>query len=778
MKKLGNQLFILVFFLFGIVQSDCLSQSEANLYVIDPLETWWDTDPGTIASAQFTFRPQGVYMEVGMYLKFSAKGSSLESNEDVLETSLEFRLPEGSLVTDSWLWIGDEIIQAAVEERWEAERIYNEIVGRRVDPSILTKYDDFYLLNVYPLEPDSTRRVKINYLTPLQWSSGKASIPVPVDILASSNLPIEDLSFIYFPKESFSNPNFVGLERNNFIDIHHAEFGRTKVLDIDHSKLPKELNLEVDVKMNNGVFISNYKDENKEYYQIAMLPHEAFDIEIPSKHILFVLDYDTNRTSLEQSDLLGILKSQIEDQLDDNDFFNIMLPYTDLIALSGNWIKSTQENVNNTFNLLEENFNEFVGQENFTELLFSTKDLIESENSTTDIIVLSLNEEIENTRKADELLDQVKEFISPEKVRMHFIHYQDKFSNYEWNYFYDNKDYVEYWKSELPNYYFYENLAEYTNATNQYLFDFNNLEQLISRSIHSISNLTGKPKISNLIDGNCFDQYDVFQEVSQFNTSTIVKVGRCKGGQLTLNLSAETQDGDQIQSIHLDSGHVNPGNEVTKISYFGNFILSLERLYNPYLWLTTQGIETIIDFSKRFRVLSNYTAFLALEKEIGGFVCEHCVDETDPNDKTPESIGGRINDGSNDVDLNNMIFDGGNRGSDLEPKEGDEVVTSTTELELLIKSNIKAIPNPFSNSIEITIKNIGLKNLNHFELSILDINGRLIKKFSKDEIRRRGEDLIVNWNGNHTNGSQVHNGIYVVTFNTPGLKSSLKLVKV
>src|SRR4030067_84503 len=106
------------------------------LYVRDP--RGWKGGQGTIEEAVISVRPKGLYMECGLYLTFSARGLNM-TNQDTLEVEFYFDLPKEAIVHDSWLWIGDEIIRAAIMDKWTAASIYEDIVKRRRDPSILYK---------------------------------------------------------------------------------------------------------------------------------------------------------------------------------------------------------------------------------------------------------------------------------------------------------------------------------------------------------------------------------------------------------------------------------------------------------------------------------------------------------------------------------------------------------------------------------------------------------------------------------------------------------------
>ncbi|MCC6283395.1 MAG: hypothetical protein IT262_22510 [Saprospiraceae bacterium] len=53
-------------------------------------------------------------MECGLYLTFSARSVTFGTYGDSLEVVLNFTLPEGSFMHDSWLWVGDDMINAGI----------------------------------------------------------------------------------------------------------------------------------------------------------------------------------------------------------------------------------------------------------------------------------------------------------------------------------------------------------------------------------------------------------------------------------------------------------------------------------------------------------------------------------------------------------------------------------------------------------------------------------------------------------------------------------------
>ena len=55
----------------------------------------------------------------------------------MVEGIYEFTLPEGAIITDLVLWIGDKRVQGIIMEKEAARRVYDAIVRRRIDPALI-----------------------------------------------------------------------------------------------------------------------------------------------------------------------------------------------------------------------------------------------------------------------------------------------------------------------------------------------------------------------------------------------------------------------------------------------------------------------------------------------------------------------------------------------------------------------------------------------------------------------------------------------------------------
>ena len=180
-----------LFGLFFFVAFQAQVFGQFSYWVSDP-EWGWETPNATVESALFTVEPKGGYTELGIYLEFSAR-----SNEYLfrpwanLEVNYFFTLPEKALVTDSWLWVEEDIIRAQIMDRWTATTIYEGIVNRRRDPSLLVKESATeYHLQIYPLPNGSSRKVKITLLVPNEWTETDVfSSFLPEWVLYSGDVP-------------------------------------------------------------------------------------------------------------------------------------------------------------------------------------------------------------------------------------------------------------------------------------------------------------------------------------------------------------------------------------------------------------------------------------------------------------------------------------------------------------------------------------------------------------------------------------------------------------
>ena len=90
------------------------------------------------------------------------------AGDDRLEGTFRFLLPDGARLTGLALEVNGRLEEGSLVEREEARRIFQTVVDQMGDPALL-EWDGgaAVQLRVFPIEPNSTKRVVVRFLSPL-----------------------------------------------------------------------------------------------------------------------------------------------------------------------------------------------------------------------------------------------------------------------------------------------------------------------------------------------------------------------------------------------------------------------------------------------------------------------------------------------------------------------------------------------------------------------------------------------------------------------------------
>lgn len=292
-------LFTILFFSFN------LSYAHDNLVISDPLSGWSST--GTIDSATLSIKPKGAFFECGLYLDLSL-GQTYYS--DTTEIVLDFELPAESFITDSWLWVGNQIVKADLMDRGRATMIYEGIVKRRQDPSLLLKNSaTSYQLRVFPLASGEKRKVKITYLVPAKWANNHVLVNLPLNILKSSTT-MPALKIIAYEEANFKNPAL--FNQPTLFQYYTPDSKIAQLLpNILQSQSYNSLMVSYSSPMINGIFAAVYETApNEGYYQIALQPSAALNL-YPPRKIAFLLEHQDSETFFTPANLYAGIKAAI-----------------------------------------------------------------------------------------------------------------------------------------------------------------------------------------------------------------------------------------------------------------------------------------------------------------------------------------------------------------------------------------------------------------------------------------------------------------------------------
>ena len=98
-----------------------------------------------------------------------------------VEGIYEFTLPDGAIITDLVLWIGDKRMQGLILEKEEARQVYDDIVRQRIDPALLEQVTpNQFRLSIFPFPAKGSRRVEFEYMQLLESRSGTMEYSFPL----------------------------------------------------------------------------------------------------------------------------------------------------------------------------------------------------------------------------------------------------------------------------------------------------------------------------------------------------------------------------------------------------------------------------------------------------------------------------------------------------------------------------------------------------------------------------------------------------------------------
>ncbi|MGB3197778.1 MAG: VIT domain-containing protein, partial [Saprospiraceae bacterium] len=341
--------YALVLVLLNVVELSAFNQ----LRVLDP-RAQWRFGSGSIDSATIVTKPKGMYIESSIYMNLSAKKLGF-SQSDSLEIVFDFDLPKEAIVTESWLWLNPTtIIKGKLLDVWTASTIYENIVKRRTDPSILKKLGDtYYQLRVFPMNGNSFRKVKITYLMPLTISNNNFSELVAPDFIKTSYAPLTQFVWIFIPSNVDQKVNFIDVagKLDPLFEQNDPVFGHVYYKPVPLQAIDNKLRFSIGIDNPKSSYYSTFNHNNENYYQIAVNLSDLIS-DHQQKNILIGFDYFRDN-ALGKSSTLDILESKLLNSLKSSQYFNMSYVQNfDVKFTSNDWQLATPDNIKKAISIL------------------------------------------------------------------------------------------------------------------------------------------------------------------------------------------------------------------------------------------------------------------------------------------------------------------------------------------------------------------------------------------------------------------------------------------
>lgn len=295
--------------------------AQDNLRIRDPNLTW-KFITGGITQAEYIVRPGKNIVTCDLYLTYECKGNNFV-NDYQYELVHNFSLPVNTLITDSWLWVDTVIMKADILERNEAINIYEGVVNRRRDPSLLLKNSSTaYSFNIYPIFNNNTRRVKLRFEIPVELEKHERTFSLPTGLLLTAlTKPVVTIKVI--DDENYD----LTLDDNTPLElVNDSRLGmvyqavvtpetETITLKIKNEDSQPKLSYAVESESNPPVGL----------YQLSLHPSKVFEISThDEKNVLLLIDHDSIFSHLNKSAVILAVQDFIFQYLQPGDSLQIM----------------------------------------------------------------------------------------------------------------------------------------------------------------------------------------------------------------------------------------------------------------------------------------------------------------------------------------------------------------------------------------------------------------------------------------------------------------------
>lgn len=683
------------------------------LRIGDPRKSW-STEQGTIDEASLFVRPAGLFMEYELFLTFSSKGSSLTSNQDTLEVVLHFNLPEDAIVHDSWLWIEGEPVKAKHLDRWTASSIYENIVKRRRDPSILSKLSATqYELRIFPMAGNETRKVKITWLMPASLSHDLISSILPTEILNTSAIIPANFNVLAWESANMTNPQIVNDTELNFTaysKLHMGDYFETVIPSVKYT----DLRIGFSSSVSNGCYFSRSSQGTDGIYQLAIFPKVLFDSATVRKAAILV-DFDELNTTLKTNELLNLLKIEMLANLNRTDSFNLIFSNLKIMRYSEKWIAASSENIETAFKSYADSLSKFS---NLVSLIGNGIDFIKNNGNDGKIILVANSDQYTSYQGSNTIVTELLASMNP-KIQIHISEFQ---STHIFYFYINGKPYI-------GNEYLFSNLSKLTLGSYQRVFNDFSVSEVIRESFRNISESLHSFDLHTSVEsGFCYSRYTMTGNNNMaYSNRPILQVGKYKGNfPFVVEISGEYKNQLFSQKIIIPEENTLNIDTIAEEIWTGQYIKSLESGQQR-----NEIVSEIVSASLKERVLSQYTSFLCLEKNAQ--ICLTCWNDNNFNNNGP-------------------------------------VITTTEIAEV---DSIRAYPNPFVENITIELNCSNPEDIQ--ELAICNITGSVIRQFDADNIHSGNNRLT--WNGTDNRNVKVKAGVYLLVYQTTSGRKIIKLLK-
>ncbi len=503
-----------------------------------------------------------------------------------------FPIPKDAVIKKMGIFINGKETNAELLDKDKARKIYEDIVRKHLDPALLEYMGNgLYKVSIFPIEPNSEKRIKISYSELLSKDNGTIEYLYPLNTEKFSSKLLKSVSVnvnIHAENEiknvycTSHNTDIVYKSKNNVIVSYEEENVKP---DKDFRLYFNNTNEEI------GISLLTYKesDENGFFYLDINPGFQGLKNPIVEKDVTFVLDTSGSMKgdNLEQAKkaLLFCIGS-----LSEKDRFEIIRFSTEAENLFNKLSEANNKNITEAKDFIK-SF-EAIGGTNIEEALKKALSGNNNNKRPHFIIFITDGKPTIGQTGEKELIDMVKK-LNTDQLRIFTFGI-----GYE------------------INTHLLDKITQETRSFRSYITPDDNIEMKISNFFIKIQypvltdiklNINGKVQL--------FKQYP-FDIPDLFKGSSINIIGQYKGnGEISLTLEGMINSEKQSYLYNINFPDKNLKNDEISTLWASRrvgYLLDQIRLNGE----SKEIIEEITILAKKYGIITPYTSYLMVEDEI------------------------------------------------------------------------------------------------------------------------------------------------------------------
>jgi Ca-activated chloride channel family protein len=263
-----------------------------------------------------------------------------------LEGTFVFPVPKGAHIDKFTMEIDGKQVEAELLPADKARRIYEDIVRRLKDPALLEYAGrDVFKVRIFPIEPNSKKRITLSYTELLKADDGLVSYVLPLNTEKFSAKPIRNVSVKVDleskrPLKSIYSPSHSVEVKRHGADRATAGYEAVDVRpDTDFALYfaPEKDELGV------NLLTHRQSDEDGYFLLLASPGVDVKEKQVAMKDIAFVLDTSGSMAGKKLEQAKKALQFCVEN-LNDGDRFEIIRFSTEVEPLFDKLVKATEPN--------------------------------------------------------------------------------------------------------------------------------------------------------------------------------------------------------------------------------------------------------------------------------------------------------------------------------------------------------------------------------------------------------------------------------------------------